>query len=286
MSLLCPSELCVVVYPEQLVLLNAACKLTPRGLKRHIHAQATIPCGAATGADAPWSGALRRLETALPLFAPRKTKVTVILSNHFVHYVLVPWAANLYGEKEELAYARHCMAEVYGDAVEAWDVRFSPDKAGAPALASAVDRKLLEELRDLLERAGVVVKSIQPHMMAAHNTCHASLSGRNAWLALLEPGNLCLSMLQQGRWTWMRKMRIGHDWQEELLAILEREECLAGADAAVNEVLLWAPHLHDSNMAGQRQIQAGKKWKFEHLRASPKYGFVMDEELSGVAAVA
>ena len=218
------------------------------------------------------------------MFAPRHTKVTVILSNHFVHYVLVPWSDKLHSEKEELAYARHCMTEVYGDAAEAWDVRLSPDKAGAPALASAVDRKFLEELRSLLERAEVSIKSIQPHLMTAHNTCHASLKGRSAWLALLEPGNLCLAMLQHGQWAWMRKMRIGQGWQEELLRILEREECMAGADAAANDVLLWAPHLHESNMADQRQIQDGRKWQFQHLRASPKYGFGVDDGLAAAVA--
>lgn len=286
MSLLCPSELCAVIYPDHLVLLNAASKLTTRGIKRHIHAQATIPCEPASDAGEPWSGALKTMETALPLFAPRHAKVTVILSNHFVHYMLVPWCDKLNSEKEELAHARHCMAEVYGEAAAGWEVRLSPDKAGAPAMASAVDKRLLEELRGLLGRAEVSIKSIQPHLMTAHNTCHASLKGRSAWLALLEPGNLCLAMLEKGQWSWMRKMRIGKDWQEELLAILEREECVAGADAAANDVLLWAPHLQESNVPGWRQILADKKWQFQHLQASPKYGFGMDDGLAGMAAVA
>jgi hypothetical protein len=283
-SLLSHSELCIVIYPEQLVLLNAAGKLTPRGIKRHVHAQANIPCSAASDGDMPWSGAIRTLATSLPFFAKRHMKVTVILSNQFMHYILVPWCDKLGSEKEEMAYARHCFVEVYGDIADAWELRLSPDKAGVPALASAVDKKLLDELRGLLGSAGVVIKSIQPHMMAAHNICHDSLSGRSAWLALLEPGNLCLAMLQKGQWAWMRKMRIGEAWHEELPMILEREECLVGAEAAVNEVLLWAPHLHEKQSLADSRIPASRRWQFQHLKTSQKYGFGLEHD--GLVAVA
>ena len=278
MSLLSHSELCIVIYPGQLVMLNVTDKLTLRGLRRHVQTQAHIPCEAG-GGDMPWSGAIEALATALPSFAKRNMKVTVILSNHFVHYVLVPWCDKLNGEKEEMAYARHCFREVYGDATDAWELRLSPNKAGVPALASAVDKKLLDELRGLLGRAGVGIKSIQPHLMAAHNICHASLHGRSAWLALLEPDNLCLAMLHKGQWAWMRKMRIGEAWHEELPTILEREECLAGAEAAVNEVLLWAPHLHEKHGSGDGRIPASGRWQFQHLKASPKINFGLEHDV-------
>ena len=278
MSLLSLSELCIVIYPEQLVLLNVTGNRTLRGLKRHVHARTRIPCEAAGDDDMPWSGAIRTLATSLPRLARRNMKVTVILSNQFMHYVLVPWCDKLSGKNEEMVYARHCFGEVYGDAADAWELRLSPDRAGVPALASAVDKKLLDELRGLLVHAGVDIKSIQPHLMAAHNIFHASLHGRSAWLALLEPGNLCLVMLHKGQWTWIRKMRIGEAWHEELPMILEREECLAGTEAAVNEVLLWTPHLHDGDVLhadlepADNAIPASRRWNFQHLKASQKYG--------------
>lgn len=273
MPLLSSSELCIVLYPEKLVILCATNKLTPHGLRRHIHAQAEIPSGEAGEGDMPWSGAIRKLATSLPLLAMRGMKATVILSNHFVHYVLVPWCDKLGGAKEEMVYARHCFAEVYGDAADAWELRLSPDRSGVPAFASAVDKRLLDELRGLLGRAGVSVRSIQPHLMTAQNTCHASLRGPSTWLALLEPGNLCLALLREGRWSWIRKMRIGEAWHEELPTILEREEFLAGTEAALSDVLLWAPQIHDGEWPDGGAIPAGRRWTFQHLKDSSKYGF-------------
>ena len=56
----------------------------------------------------------RTLETALPGYADGKTVATVILSNHFMRYTLVPWRDELSDAEEELAYARHCFTKVYG----------------------------------------------------------------------------------------------------------------------------------------------------------------------------
>lgn len=274
MSLSSLSELCIVIHPGQLVMHQATTRLTPRGLRRDTRVTSRIPCGPG-GGDVSSSGAIGLLEAALPFYAQRNMKATVILSNHFVRYALVPWCENLNGEKEEMAYAKHCFGELYGDVADAWELRLSLDKVGAPALASAVDKKLLDELRRLLGDAGVRIKSIQPHLMAVHNICYDSLRGRSAWLALMEPGNLCLAMLQKGRWEWMKKMRIGETWREELPMILEREECLAGADAAVDEVLIWAPHLDERHLSDGGMIPGGR-WQFQYLKASPKYNFALE----------
>jgi hypothetical protein len=267
------NELCIVLYPDKLVMLCATSRLTPRGFKRYVHAQAEIPGEECGETDMPWSGAIRTLAKSLPLLTRRGMKATVILSNHFVHYVLVPWCDKLGGEKEEMTYVRHCFEEVYGDDAAGWELRLSPDRAGVPAFASGVDSRLLGELRELLGSSGVNISSIQPHLMIAHNICQASLRGRSTWLALLEPDNLCLAMLQQGQWSWMRKMRIGKAWREELPTILEREEFMAGEGEALSEVLLWAPHLHNSEELDDRDIPASRRWKFKHLEDSWKYGF-------------
>lgn len=283
MSLLSLNELCIVIHPERVVLLHAAKVPTLRGFKRRVLARTQVPCEA-SGEDAPWSGAIRTLATSLPYFAKRNMRVTVILSNRFICYALVPWCDNLSGADEEMAYARHCFGDVYGDEADAWELRLSPNSAGAPALASAVDKRLLEELRGLFAGVRVDVRSIQPHVMTACNILQASLSGRSAWLALLEPGNLCLGMLQKGQWTWLRKMRIGEIWQEELPMILEREACLSGADAELDEVLVWAPHLHDGS--GEAWVPPGHRWKFRHLKAGYKHGFRLEHDgLLGMAEV-
>lgn len=259
MSLLSHDELRIVLSPERIALLHTGHELTLHGYKSHVHANGIVPCELDAASDKPWSSVLKTLEATLPSFIKRKMKVEVILSNHFVQYILVPWLDKV-SDEEGLAFAHHCFHEVYGSAADSWSVRVSPDRAGVAAIASAVDTGLLDELHSLLERMGLGIKSIQPHLMTAYNSCRGSLEGCSAWIALLEPGNLCLAMLQKGQLVWIRKLRISEAWDEELPTILERERLLADAEGTMDEVLLWAPHLEDMDLT------AMGRWKIRHLK--------------------
>ena len=106
-----------------------------------------------------------------------------------------------------------------------------------------MDADLLDALRGVFERAGIALQSIQPHLMAAYNNFRDHLRKRSAWFALLEPGHLCLALLQQGRWPRVRSLRIGSEWRDELPRILEREAYLADNPAVPHEVYVWDPGL-------------------------------------------
>jgi len=197
-----------------------------------------VPCSSAGGSQ-PWRAALHALETSLLCFANGKTTATVILSNHFLRYTLVPWRAELADAEEELSFTRHCFAKVYGKAAQQWDLRLSQEAPEMPRLASAVDTELLDGLRGMFDGAGIPLRSIQPQLMAAFNGFRGRVQQNNAWLAMLEPGNLCLALLQKGHWSRVRSMRIDSDWREALPLILEREALLADDPAVPHEVYVW-----------------------------------------------
>ena len=219
-------ELRVILGPEQVMLLPLG------GVRRRLQEPLV---GSVEGAPAaqPWRAALLALETALPAAAAKgKTTATVVLSNQFLRYALVPWQAGLADAQEDLSYARHCFAKVYGKAALQWEVRLSHQAPGRPRLASGVDAELLEGLRSIFAATGSALQSIQPHLMTAFNDARGLLRGRNAWLALLEPGHLCLALLRDGLWASVRSMRMDSAWRRELPTILEREAFLVD-DAAV-----------------------------------------------------
>jgi hypothetical protein len=235
----------VVVSPDQVALWPVQRTLGWRGLIRTMDEPHIVSCSTASGAT-PWRAALHALESMLPEFAAHSAGATVILSNHFLRYVLVPWRAELADAEEELSYARHCFARVYGKAALQWSVRLSQEAAEAPRLASAVDTELLDGLKGVFSGAGIPLRSIQPHLMAAFNAFTGRRRQHSAWLALLEPGNLCLALLQQGRWSRVRSLRIGHAWREELPQILEREAYLADDPAVPHAVYVWSAELGDT----------------------------------------
>ncbi len=260
MSLRLRDEYCIVLRPDRVVLARMKRELTRHGWKRHVRTIQDVPCAPVTGDDLPWSGVLSVLEAALAEFAGRRSIGSVILSNHFMRYALIPWNDALNDEKEEIAYAQHLFGEMYGRDSVAWELRISSGRTGMPQLASAVDTRLLGALRDIFQRSEVNLNSIQPHLMQAYNACHPLLRERSAWLALIEQGNLCLALLHEGKWSWIRMMRIGSQWHKELPSLLNREAMVADIESSVDEVLLWAPEYREIS------IPSGGRWKIQHLQ--------------------
>lgn len=228
-------ELRVLLGPGQVSLSWAQRSFTLRGVRRTVQEAQAVPVESAAAAQ-PWRPALLALEAALPAAAKGRCAATVVLSNQFLRYALVPWQAGLAGAQEELSYASHCLAGVYGKAALDWEIRLSYQGHGRPQLAGAVDAELLGCLRSMFARPGVALRSIQPHLMAAFNDARSQLRGRSAWLALLEPSHLCLALLRDGHWSRVRNVRIGGPWRQELAQILEREAFLVDDAAVPNDV--------------------------------------------------
>ncbi|HXU94308.1 MAG TPA: hypothetical protein VFP33_11705 [Gallionella sp.] len=270
MSLLLCDELRIVLTPDQVLLTRIGRSVTWRGLRRSVLEKSAVLCsdyagGQANGGDVQggatqWGAAMQALEALLAKQPKCKACATVILSNRFMRYALLPWSDVPGDEAEELAYARHAFHQAYGDIAESWDLRLSAGKVGMPQLASAVDPRLTESLRALFGRNEVVLESIQPHLMAAYNTSLNILRGRSAWFVLVEPGSVCLALLRQGCWESVRTMRLEGDGRVALPLILERESFLIESATAIDEVFLWAPWL------GNALLPKNTRWKFWKLQ--------------------
>lgn len=254
MSLSLREELRVVLYPQQVLLLRIAREFTRRGLSRRVLEQRAVTCADAAVGDFPWSAALATLRTELSGLAHSTAFATVILSDHFMRYALVPWSGELRDAEEEAALARYHFRRAYGAAAESWELRLSPDRPGSAQLASAADGTLTDAVRTSFAGAGIKLRSIQPSLMAAYNCCRSRLQGSNAWFVLFETGSLCIALLQQGRWGSVRKLRADDDWRDALPLLLERESYLCDKDAAVDDIFLWAPELEEASLPASPRL--------------------------------
>ncbi|MDO9220081.1 MAG: hypothetical protein Q7T90_03550, partial [Thiobacillus sp.] len=158
----------------------------------------------------------------------------------------------------------------YGKAAQQWELRLNQEAPEMPRLASAVDPELLDSLRAVFDGAGIPLRSIQPHLMAAFNGFRSRLQQHSAWFALLEPGNLCLALLQQGHWSRVRSLRIDSAWREELPLILEREAYLADHPSVPHEVYVW------DTRPGEATLPEIDQWQLHPLAtAAPDRQFAM-----------
>jgi len=206
-----------------------------RGFSRRGPETGVLPLPAR--ADAPlWQPAVDALAQVLDTAG--RAQAAVVLSNHFMRYLVLPKNADITGAPEWEEYARHRFAAAHGAAAQGWSLRLSADGAKAPRVASAVDAALLAQLRELFARKHVVLASIQPYLMASFNRFRARFDGQDAWFLSHEPGRLSLGLLRQGAWHSVRNRHAGAHWQAELADMIDRENQLAGLDEPCREVWL------------------------------------------------
>lgn len=179
------------------------------GPRRKAIRQHSVAC-AATAGEAPWQAALDALDAALAEFASRGGSVTVVLSNHWVRYAVLPWQPEVTSAAEVEQLARLHFDRSFGPAAAGWTIRNCDTGYGAAHVACAVDTALIAELRARLAAHGLRLASLQPLLMAGYNEVRRSLTGNTA-LAVVEPGRVCLGLLDQDRWIDIASRRAGAD---------------------------------------------------------------------------
>lgn len=223
-----------------------------------------VDCDPAFGAEA-WQGALAMLAQAAAGLARDAVNATIVLSNHFVRYALVPWSDALDSAEEELAFARHTFVRIHGDRAKAWDVQIAGEARGAARLASAIDQGLVDALRACFPSSGkAYLVSVQPHLMSAFNLWRRRL-GPDAWILIIEPQRACLAMRSKGQWNAVCNKRGEFQDAATWVDLLERERYRVGTDAP-SEVAVFAPRNDKAAFP-----DAGR-WKFSGLMLPPADG--------------
>jgi hypothetical protein len=215
---------------------------------------------------------LETLRSTIASFGKERKRATVVLSNHYVRYAIVPYDAAISGPEEELAMARFHFSRLHGERAKGWDLRLSDGPAGAARLASAVDTGLVAAIRGCFPAgSGVKLVSLQPYLMAAHNRWRATIAREDAWLVLPESDGACLAYATRAGWHCARTFKA----ENALLAEhLEREQLRVAAAPRAMLVPGAAP-------------PAPAGWKLSRLSLPPLEGYSpLDDGAYGMALCA
>jgi hypothetical protein len=231
----------IVLCPDRVITVHCKGGLRPHIVAKQVHRY--------SGSEPGWQAALPVLQTALENPDWRNADATLIISNHFVRFLLLPWNDVSLNDAEKLSLLQHRFAEVYGEASATWEMRLSEGTFGSPSLASAVDLRLLEQLKGIFNASPLRLKSIQPYLMTAFNVCRRELGKEAAWFVLAEQGVFCVGSLDQGQWQSIRLRQTGNndlterDWFDEAMLVLEREMLLADKEINSSKVFVYAPEV-------------------------------------------
>jgi len=223
------------------------------------------------GEGADWQSVLALLESTLKESVWKKADVEVILSNHFVRYLVLPWNEASLSDAEQMSLVRHRFDEVYGEAGESWALRLSEGAFGAPSLASAIPQALLERIKALFESLPLRLISVQPYLMTVFNACRRELEKQDGWFVLVERDTFCVGLLRDGHWHSIRTRRVVNDWFEEAMLLLEREILLADKGDQFDKVFLCAPETSGAASCKRGALQ------IQRLQPSLRPGFTPAE---------
>lgn len=260
MSLLWRDQLRIALSPRRVV----AVRLSgfPR---RRVTAKEIIACDNGTP---NWKPALDAVTQGL-LTRPawRRADASVVLSNHFARYQLLPWSDQIGSDAELAAYARQSFGQVHGEAAKAWAVSVNEARRGQPTLACAVDHGLIDGLDQAFAASKSRLVSVQPYLASAFNTLRINFTDDSAWFVVVEDGKLLLSLLLKGRWRAVAARKVSMDsWAEELPLLLDREWRLKGIAEGPRQVYLYGPEVRNV------PVLAGGAWRFEWLRPALSHG--------------
>lgn len=238
MSLLSRDEVRIALSPDRAWVVRLRGGIRPDVVSRH-----AVPCDASLPDEMPWARALKSLEWGLRALEGAKADATVVLSNHFVRYALLPWSDQISDQDEEQAFIRHCFTQTYGEGAQRWALRTSSNGYGQTRVASAIDQELVDGLERVAAAHSLRLVSLQPYFMTVFNQWRHQLLGSVVWFVVAEPGRLCVSQLQQGHWNSLRTVKVGDNWQQAMKKFLERELIVSDSGSERGAVYLFAPNL-------------------------------------------
>ncbi|WP_162888751.1 hypothetical protein [Dechloromonas sp. HYN0024] len=260
MSLLSPEALTAYIGPGDVVVVHR------RGWRRTIAGGHILACAAAEANGKSDKPAYIAVAAALRgiLAETGARRLDIVVSNHWVHYMVHAWRDDAADNEEQSLLARMRFTEIYGPVADNWQVVMSDEAPGRPRLAAAIDGMLLGMLNDVATESGVTLNRVQPLLIGIANAALGQYGQRGQkWIAVHESGRLTLALLDGATWVWTRSQRVAVDWTNNFAGLLAQEALLAGQDEST-EAIIFAPLVSGKAIAA-------RPGQLAHLLAAPPF---------------
>jgi hypothetical protein len=207
----------LLISPKEIISLS---KGRPDGLVR-------MTCAAADGRE--WAGAMACLTEwcgKQKAAKGRTVEPVIVISNHWVRYVVLPADRGNLRRTEEVEFARAMVAERNGPEWESSTIRLSRGVSDEGIIAAAIPDALLADISAVLSASGLRCNAIHP--LFSHTLDHARFPGckNHALIACVEPGRMVIGMVGNDGWSWVQSPLSGLKPAVTLERELSREQSL------------------------------------------------------------
>lgn len=230
MSLLSPDRLDVFIG------LNSVQAAYVRGFNAQITDLAEVPVQDQEKGD--WGAHLEAVSALLDQFEP--SSMNVVLSDHLVRYLTLPWNPDLKSSAEEIALARFAFEESYSEADSSeWALQIEAARPGSDRLVCAIALELLEGLKQMGKVASrqkpVRVDSVQPNLIAVMRR-HKKELPQQGWFVNQEGNRATISQWDNNGCLRVASSRCEESSPGALLNAVRQEMLLAGFDLQAKDI--------------------------------------------------
>jgi len=227
--------------------------------------------------DASGTAAIRLLEAMLAKAPQSRADASVVLSGHFVRYVMLPWSEEAVDDRDCEALAQHQFRLIYGDAALEWVTTVQWQGPEQPVLACASPKVLIDGLQGVLRAAGLRLRSVRPYFVTAFNACRSQLPEDSFWFGVVEPGRFSFGGVERGGWVSIASRRLGVDGSLRLTETLEQEALGGDGSAERGHAYIFSP---------EQEILAAENhsgWTLQALSLGDGAGLVADRRLTAAS---
>jgi len=233
----------------------------------------------------PWQIAVNALSALLAesntRFERSGLPLSIVLSNQFVRYKVIPALPPFTPPDKALLIATHCFREAYGDIVEDWTIKLNPVADGDTLVACAIDSSLMAALQGLAQQYHCTLKSVQPYLMSGFNMARRHINPSSTCFAQVEDGRITIALIQDGAWQTIAGCGAGRDWEQALTALIAREILLADWPQQQLNICLTTPDtLQDRQVTKALVENTGWKITLSEPRMLPGYIIATDQPFS------
>lgn len=232
MSHLWPELLRINLCPDKVVLERGKLMISFKGLEPRYYEPEVIPVEP-VHEPTLWSAPLAILEIVLDGLPEGSYDASVVLSNHFVHYPVV-----------------------------------GRDFGRSGSTDFIIDKRLSDSLKDLLERHGCRLGSLQSRIADLGVTLQQDFPEEPAWLVTVEDGLACFGLLQDGELSHLHNVYMWPAASIEMLTLLDKESAAMNLPQPPKNLLIWCQNHSDEII-----LPANNDWQITWLRPQSPTGF-------------
>lgn len=221
MSLLPRKEIRIALCPDKVVVVAWT-----KGLRRKVVSQAILPATPSHASD--WLPALKILTEWLTDNEPGKADVTILLSNCFVRFAMLPFSDDVSGRVERLTIAGLLFESIYGETSKQWKLALDDDEYGEPSVVAAMDAALWDALNQVGSSGRLKKFSVQPYATSVVNAFRNQLLSDNCLLVVIEHGQAVIFKIKGNKTVGLIKSNLKSISAQEISTLLQRELLISG----------------------------------------------------------